>query len=551
MVEGGAADREAADHVADEGIALPVLQHRLGLAARTGDLPMLGKLLEAGVDINTRGRNRQTALELAERHGNWDAERLLEDAGAGLSGLSRFMPNETCLLAPHRPALRLLAPGIGKNPPRADFAKVMDLGGSHETRLGADEYHRKEHEMPLIPGSQLLERFRELVGEAHQIDIAVAWASSCDAIEVLSESDAKIRAVIGTSGNSTNPSTLRHVLEFAKLRVPPNNPPQIFHPKYYCFHGEKTVCWVGSANLTRGGFGGNAELVHEFKLRKKGDRKWFECLWEGLEQDPWPAIREYEARYDPPKRTPRPPRGPGGGADRDLPSLADINTWKDFVEGIRAYDEYYRHHEHDFDVLGETHSWRHTIDTGHEIVLLNDWANLTQRECRILRGLTVDDDNEGKWALLGWVRGGGAYVFNRERMPDVGPIRMQIQEQINQALQADQNEIIAVGTGAMMTISQLQHVESADRGIGHAAATRWLALARPDCFVSVNSASASGLGEASGLPQNPGGLANVYTDLLGWLHDQDWFMDPQPDDPVERDIWKRRAALVDVFVYDA
>ena len=84
-------------------------------AARTGDLPVLGKLLEAGVDIDARGGNGQTALhgaalggrrgavralieagadlelrnddgwtarELAERHGNREAERLLERAGA-------------------------------------------------------------------------------------------------------------------------------------------------------------------------------------------------------------------------------------------------------------------------------------------------------------------------------------------------------------------------------------------------------------------------------------------------------------------------------------
>ena len=332
--------------------------------------------------------------------------------------------------------------------------------------------------MPLIPGSRLLDRFRELVGEASQIDIAVAWASSCEAITVLSVSDAAIRAVVGTSGNSTNPSTLRHLLEFAELRIPPNNPPRIFHPKYYCFHGDKTVCWVGSANLTRGGFGGNVELVHEFELQKKADRRWFECLWDGLEQDPWSAILEYEARYSPPKHTPRPPDGAGGGEDQHLPSLTDIVTWKDFVEGIRAYDEYYRYHEYSFDVLGETHSWRHTIDTGHEIIQLNDWTNLTQRECRIMRGFTANDDDEGIWGLLGWVRGGGAYVFNPENMPDVQPIRMQVQEQAIRALQAGQNEIIAVGTDAMMTIRQLQHVDDADRGIGHAAATRWLALSQ-------------------------------------------------------------------------
>ena len=405
--------------------------------------------------------------------------------------------------------------------------------------------------MPIISGIQLVERFAELVGEAQRIDIAVAWASSCDEVEALAASGADIRAVVGTSGNSTNPSTLRRLAEFADLRIPPNKPPRIFHPKCYLFHSEKTICWVGSANLTKGGFGGNVELIHEFDLKRKGDREWFECLWEELEPDPWPAIFEYEERYTPPKRTPRPVPA---HKDADLPSLAEIDTWKQFVEGLRVYDEYYRYSEYSFDVVGETHSWLHTISTGHEILLLNDWTNLTQRECRILRGFTANDDDEGIWGLLGWVRGGGAYVFNPANMPEVEPIRMQIQEQIIRALQAGPNEIAAVGTDAMTTIKRLQHVENADRGIGHAAATRWLGLARPDYMVSLNGASATGLGEASGLPQSPDGLANVYADLLGWLHGQEWFNEfngAQPDDLEEREMWNRRAALVDVFVFDA
>ena len=406
--------------------------------------------------------------------------------------------------------------------------------------------------MPLIYGNQHLERFVELVDEARRIDIVVAWASSCDEIEALAASNADIRAVVGTSGNSTNPSTLRHLTEFADLRIPPNNPPRIFHPKYYLFHGDKTVCWVGSANLTKGGFGRNVELIHEFDLMRKEDQEWFECLWADLEPDPWPAILEYEARYTPQQRSrrPAPPR-----EKDDLPALADIVTWNDFYEGLQAYDKYYCYHDdyYGFDVLGETHSWLHTINTGHEIVLLNDWMNLTQRECRILRGFTANDDHEGNWGLLGTVRAGGTYVFNPERMPDVGPIRMQIQEQIVQALESGPDEIVAVGTDAMMEIRHLQHVENADGGIGPAAATRWLALARPDCLVSVNGESASGLGEASGLPQNTNDLVNVYADLLGWLHGQDWFNEfngAEPDDPEEREIWNRRAALVDVFVYD-
>ena len=406
--------------------------------------------------------------------------------------------------------------------------------------------------MPLIFGNRQLARFMELVDKARRIDIVVAWASSCDEIEALAASAADIRAVVGTSGNSTNPSTLRHLNEFANLRIPPNNPPRIFHPKYYLFHGEKTVCWVGSANLTKGGFGRNVELIHEFDLTRKEDQEWFECLWADLDPDPWPAILEYEARYTPSQRNrrPAPPR-----EETDLPSLADVDTWEQFVEGLRVYDDYYRYHEdsYGFDVLGETHSWLHTINTGHEIVLLNDWMNLTKRECHILRGFTAKNVHEGNWGLLGTVRGGGTYVFNPRRMPKVETIRMQIQEQITQVLHADPGEIAAVGTDAMAAIRHLKHVENAIHGIGPAAATRWLALARPDCMVSVNGASASGLGEAAGLPRDPGDLANVYADLLGWLHGREWFNEfngGQPDDPEEREIWNRRAALVDVFVYD-
>ena len=72
------------------------------------------------------------------------------------------------------------------------------------------------------------------------------------------------------------------------------------------------------------------------------------------------AILEYESNYTPtkPKRSPQ-PKNPS--LKRDLPSLVDILTWADFVEGLRAYNSYYRNHE--FDVLGETHSWLHTIRT--------------------------------------------------------------------------------------------------------------------------------------------------------------------------------------------
>ena len=395
--------------------------------------------------------------------------------------------------------------------------------------------------MPLRKGNQLPRKFATLVNRAERIDIAVAWARPCDAVEALARSDADIRIVVGISKNFTDPSTLKRLLGFdhIALRIVPDQARRIFHPKYYCFHGERSICWVGSANLTGGGFGGNAELVHEFELRRERDQEWFECLWADLNPDPWPEILEYEARYIPPGRTPRPAPT---REDADLPSLANIDTWDQFVDGLRVYDEYA------FDVLGETHSWLHTIRTGHEIVLLNDWKKLTQRECRILRGV---DEDEGIWGLLGSVGFQANHVLNNLHMPEIGTDRQQVRDLIEPVIAAGDN-MIGIANEAVQNIRAVRRIEGDRHGVGHAAATRWLALARPDCCVSVNGRSAGRLGEASGLPQNSSGLANVYSDCLTWLHDRPWFNQfngQQPDDPLERDIWNCRAALVDVFVY--
>lgn len=407
--------------------------------------------------------------------------------------------------------------------------------------------------MPLIDRYLLLQRFTERAKQAKQIDIAVAWASSCDAVEALAASNAGIRIVVGISGNITHPSTLRRLAEFSKLRIAPDEPPRIFHPKYYCFYGKRTICWVGSANLTNGGFGGNAELVHEFNVNSDEYRNWFECLWETLEPDPMPAISEYESKYKPTKAK-RSPQPKVPVAKRDLPSLADIETWTDFVEGLRAYNSYYQNHDkHHFDVLGETHSWLHTIWTGRDVVRRYDWANLTPRECYILRGFTAKDDTEGVWGLLGDMSASrqASFVLNNKNKPDVEAPRQRISEQIQRVVPAT-GDIIDVAHEAVQEIWKIRCYEDQLHGIGPAAATRWLTLARPDCLVSVNKASAPGLGEVSHLPRDSN-LGYVYSDLLLWLHDRPWFNEfnnRQPEDHFERAIWNCRAALVDVFVYE-
>ena len=354
-------------------------------------------------------------------------------------------------------------------------------------------------------------------------------------------SGADKRIVVGLSNHFTDPITLRRLHESAALRVVPDTPPGIFHPKYYRFRGEGTICWIGSANLTGGGFGGNDELVHEFDEDAGEDGSWFEMLWNLLDTDPEPVIADYEARYKPPKP---PPRRPHHDDEPDLVPMFSGGTWLEFVAGLQSRDAYCHYHEYGWDVLGATHSYLHTILTGREVARLSAarWQSLSKRECYILRGHNTED---GGWGLLGTLKGAGkvSNAFNPARMPGVGPVRMQVRQQIQLVLDAADNEIADVAHSAVQAIRAID-------GFGSAAATRLLTLARPDSLVSVNTESADGLGVLSGLPRTRDSLADHYGELLQWVYEQPWCNANQPHDPLERMIWNCRVALLDAFVYE-
>ena len=409
--------------------------------------------------------------------------------------------------------------------------------------------------MPTLDQKNLHKRFTKLVKKSKRIDVAVAWIRTCRELDALIECGVPVRIVAGVSKNWTDPSVLKRLAEAdsISLRIVPNKAIGVFHPKYYCFHTEPTIHWIGSANLTRGGFGSNDELIHEFNDDLGETSKWFKRLWSKLESDPWPAIKEYEDNYEPPLKSGHRSKV-AIVRKKDLLTLntKDIQTWKDFVKGLHEYDKYYRQNEPLVDVLGETHSWLHTIRSGHEIVQRSAWTTLSELEYDILAPSFTKEHTGGVWGALGSVRGGGAYVLNPANMPKVKTIRNRVRQYLGEVLDAPKEEIIDVAFDVMQKIWHTRFKKDQNLGIGPAAATRWLALARPDYLVSVNSKSAPALGAASGLPTNPAGLAKNYDALLKWLHDLPWFIEVEAsdiDDPLELDIWHHRAALLDVFVY--
>ena len=406
--------------------------------------------------------------------------------------------------------------------------------------------------MSLIKGNQLLPRFSERLDEAKQVDIAVAWARQCDALKALCRSVGEgkaVRIVVGVSGNVTDPKVLRCLQESAKqkksvkLRIARSPRSGIFHPKYYCFRGpRRTICWVGSVNLTKRGFGRNDELVHEFEDSTAESRQWFDSLWKKLKKDPGPDIDAYAKRCQT-----RPALDYSDGPP-DLTSLSEGWTWNEFVRGLHERDAHCRWC-HEYTVFGGSSSYCHTISTGRKVARLRDWDNLKKREWNILLGV---DDHDGTWGLLGSLSAAG---HARQRMRDYDRVRKEIHHHVKQVLNATDNKIAHVAHEAVQAIRS--NTDSL-YGLGTATATRLLTLARPDCLVSVNKKSAVGLGKLLGsrsrsgrTPTTRGSLANNYETLLNWVYEQPWFKAPRPDNSRrEREIWDYRAALLDAFVYE-
>ena len=271
--------------------------------------------------------------------------------------------------------------------------------------------------MAVITSRELLSRFEERLDDCGGADIAVAWATHCPAIEKLRRfcgRGGELRIVVGIDGSVTDPTTLRHLQAFARLRVGAARPPArgLFHPKYYCFRKSTgSTVWVGSANLTGGGFGGNEELV----LECAGDaesKAWFEALWESLPAHPDAVIAAYADDWHPrPEGERRRTRG-GRSRSGTRSSAEQLDagwSWDDFVANLRAKDEAMLavamedgsgKPEEPWSVFGDYRSWMHTIRVGRPIAGLRSWRNLDPWQAEVLVG-------QSPWGALGTLKGAG------------------------------------------------------------------------------------------------------------------------------------------------
>ncbi len=185
----------------------------------------------------------------------------------------------------------------------------------------------------LFTDGEILSRFKKRLEKSTRVRIVTAWATSgpqLDALEAaVQKKGLKVRAIVGTHGNATEPLALKLLHKRGKLRLAGNK--VLFHPKVYVFECRNGAsrAWVGSANFTQRGFGGgNVEIMYETDEVGYFE-EWFREQWRHLEPATGEAIAAYRKRRkkNPPGQELRNLVGKRKGAVAKPSLLLEGQTW--------------------------------------------------------------------------------------------------------------------------------------------------------------------------------------------------------------------------------
>ena len=405
----------------------------------------------------------------------------------------------------------------------------------------------------VICGNDLLDRFTDRLSHADSVDIATAWASPglhLQALGAAADRGVKVRTIVGISGNATHPNALMKLSKITAgdLRIVPKGD-HLFHPKLYLFERHrggkvKRHAWIGSANLTRAGFGGsskpNEEIILEVDPGEQADAlaDWFQERWNHFRMDSHVSeeICQYAENWTPPH--PQVQLITGRQIRRDLLGdyVSQPLTLEEYRQALIRCEELLRDEGRKWKILDpQCKSYMKAIAERGKLLQGNArWSELNSDSLRRLKG-SNGSENQAWWGLTG--------RMGRTNWPAVLKSEEEIKGHLNTVRQAKEHEFPDVAVDAMRALMDIDYV-------GYGTATLLLTLARPDRLLSLNTASEKGYGKLSRMSYSTLGKPENYHKLLQWLYDLPWYKDAPPRDEGLLAIWKFRAALVDSFVYE-
>ena len=213
-------------------------------------------------------------------------------------------------------------------------------------------------------------------------------------------------------------------------------------------------------------------------------------------------------------------------------------SWAGYWQALQECDTWWKQSPADFSVFPPGKSWVGVIRKLRPS-MRQDWSGFDRVHQKRVLGCAAPDEDD--WALLGNLLGFA-----------IGPVfgnpttRRKIETTVKSVIAAEDSAFLKTATSAYARLTDKKL-----HRIGLARATRLLTLARPDCCVSVNSASEHALATYGAKAPIRFTDARSYGRLLQRIHRQPWFSRPETGfgSPEEEEAWSMRVALLDAFIY--
>jgi HKD family nuclease len=384
----------------------------------------------------------------------------------------------------------------------------------------------------------LRKRFEELIVQAQDIEIAVAWAGKPEEgiQNLLWRMRRKVRKlVVGCSLCNTNPDFLKKWQRHPGFRVVLDTT-EVFHPKLYLFRaGGEVHLFIGSSNLTGGGFDKNQEANILLRGRNAGpiaeaaayikDRHREATKPGGKVWAEW--LASYRVSWNKKPKLARSIQTRGAKSAQFGARAQGLEDW--------TFPEYFEQ-----------------LKAGNPALYpLSDWLEFLEYV-------------RSRWAAAGWSlrrmpEQDRSYVAGTKNPPHLeaglfGRVGLGhlLHAVINKPAPIDQALRCIPREGRVETRHWAEFERLYSAAFEKAAtgsASRLLCLWRPDVFFSANSGSVPEIALRSGFSQSSLRTLSGYWEAVKWVMRRPWYRATKPQGKLAERCWQGRVALLDVLVY--
>ena len=394
---------------------------------------------------------------------------------------------------------------------------------------------------PVNSAEIVQKKLLSLIAACDSFSWASAWITDTRVFRSALRARAKMhRFVVGTHRYITCANCLEECIGLPHVKVvAPTGP--LFHPKVYAFRlHDRDVVYVGSSNLTEGGLRRNVEcgvflsgsrcdptLAQYFDFINE---RWDEAVEIDVDfllsyranlrrvKEAQAAIEQF-VQIKKPRRTTR-------SANKVDPATM---TWAEFLRRVRA---------------DKTHGLNARLAVlSRARQILNSgvpFARLPELERKSLAGLLKPSIRDGlDWGYFGQMSAFGSYTPLLEKYARAFSNAL---EQIPLFESVTRKQFDAY----LKIILRIPEAGPGWIGMG----TRLLTMKRPDRFVCIDKANRDGLCNYFGVAPTTTNLENYWDRIIAPMELMPWWQANEPIPPVEREIWRGRAALLDAIYYN-